>query len=136
MILVDTGAWYALSDIRERIHGRAIEAFARITRGEFGRVVTTDYILDETFTLLRMRHGIDAVRAFRDLLSLSNSFQMLRVSDRDFEQALELLLAHEDKLWSFTDCTSFVLMRELQIQDAFAFDQNFVEAGFRVVPAK
>ena len=56
--------------------------------------------------------------------------QVVRVSDRDFEQAVELMLAHDDKRWSLTDCTSFVLMRELEVANAFTFDRNFTEAGF------
>ena len=71
-----------------------------------------------------------------DLLSSSANFQVIRVSDRDFDQALALMLAHEDKKWSFTDCTTFVLMRELQIRDAFTFDHNFTEAGFRPLPVQ
>jgi uncharacterized protein len=134
MILVDTGAWYALSDNQERHHGRAVTFFARLTRGEFGRIVTTDYILDETYTLLRMRLGLGSVRSLRDLLVDSRSVQVVRVSDRDFENAVELMLAHGDKRWSLTDCTSFVLMRELEIPNSFTFDHNFEQAGLRALP--
>jgi uncharacterized protein len=134
MILVDSGAWYALSDGRERHHADAIGLFSRLTRGEFGRILTTDYILDETYTLLRMRLGIGAVRALRDLLTRSSSLQIVRVSDQDFEHSLDLMLSHGDKRWSLTDCTSFVLMRELEVPNAFTFDINFTEAGFRVLP--
>jgi uncharacterized protein len=134
MILVDSGAWYSLSDNRERHHGRATALFARTTRGEFGRILTTDYILDETYTLIRMRLGIPVVRSLRNLLARSSSLQIVRVSEAVFEHALDIMLAHEDKHWSLTDCTSFVLMRELEVATAFTFDRNFVEAGFRAVP--
>ncbi|MCI4355883.1 MAG: type II toxin-antitoxin system VapC family toxin [Thermoplasmata archaeon] len=134
MILVDTGAWYALTDPQERHHGHAVALFARLTKGEHGRMVTSDYILDETYTLLRMRLGIEPVKRLRGLLGQSSSVQMVRVSDTDFERSLDLMISHEDKRWSLTDCTSFVLMRELEIGDAFTFDHNFIEAGFRVVP--
>jgi uncharacterized protein len=134
MILVDSSAWYALADSRERRHEDALKLFGRVTRGELGRILTTDYILDETYTLLRMRVGLGPVRALRDLLTGSRNLQLLRVSERAFDQAIELMLAHDDKRWSLTDCTSFVLMRELEIGSAFAFDRNFSEAGFEVLP--
>ena len=134
MILVDTGAWYALTDPQERHHGHAVASFGRLTKGEHGRMVTTDYVLDETYTLIRMRLGIEPVRRLRELLGKSSSIQVVRVSDNDFEHSVDLMLAHEDKRWSLTDCTSFTLMRELEIKDAFTFDHNFVEAGFRVHP--
>lgn len=48
MIPVDSGAWYALADDRERHHASAVALLSRVTHGEFGRIVTTDYVLDET----------------------------------------------------------------------------------------
>jgi uncharacterized protein len=134
MILIDTGAWYALSDPRERHHGHAAALFRRLTKGEHGRMVTSDYILDETYTILRMRLGIETVKRLRDLLGQSPSIQLVRVSDNDFERSLDLMISHGDKHWSLTDCTSFVLMQELEIGDAFSFDHNFTEAGFRLLP--
>lgn len=50
------------------------------------------------------------------------------------EAGLSLMLSHEDKRWSLTDCTSFVLMREAKIERAFTLDHNFAEAGFEVLP--
>ncbi len=134
MILVDTGAWYALTDSQERHHGHAVALFARLTKGEHGRMVTSDYVLNETYTLLRMRLGIGPVKRLRELIGQSSSIQMVRISDNDFERSVDLMIAHEDKRWSLTDCTSFVLMHELEIGNAFTFDHNFDEAGFRVLP--
>jgi predicted nucleic acid-binding protein len=134
MILVDTGAWYALTDPQERRHGRALAMFGRLTKGEHGRMVTTDFILDETYTLIRMRLGIEPVRRLRGLFRESSSIQMVRVSDNDFERSVDLMMAYDDKRWSLTDCTSFVLMQELEIGDAFTFDHNFAEAGFQAFP--
>ena len=134
MILIDTGAWYALSDPQERHHGHAAALFGLLTKGEQGRMVTSDYILNETYTLLRMRLGIEPVKRLRHLLGQSSSIQLVRVSDNDFERSLDLMLSHGDKHWSFTDCTSFILMQELEIGAAFSFDHNFTEAGFRLLP--
>jgi predicted nucleic acid-binding protein len=105
-----------------------------LTEGEHGHLVTTDYILDETYTLLRMRLGTEPVKRLRVLLGKSSSVELVRVSDIEFDRSVEMMVAHGDKRWSLTDCTSFVLMRELEIGDAFTFDHNFAEAGFRVVP--
>lgn len=136
MILVDSSGWVALSDVREHHHESAVALFARVRKGEFGRFFTTDYILDETYTLLRLRLGTGPVRSLRDLLAHSTNGQLLRVSELDFDHAVELMLAHADKRWSVTDCTSFVLMREFEIERAFAYDRNFTEAGFEVHPAR
>ncbi len=135
MILVDSGAWYALSDPRDRNAALAAAAWNQVRTGAYGRAVATDYVLDETYTLLRMRLGVHAVQAFRDRLVRSGNLRVIRVSERDSEEALDMMVAHDDKRWSLTDCTSFVLMRQLSIGNAFSFDRNFREAGFRIVPA-
>jgi predicted nucleic acid-binding protein len=134
MILIDTGAWYALSDSQERHHGHAGTLFGRLTKGAHGRMGTSDYILDETYTLLRMRLGIEPVGRLRALLGQSSSIQVVRVSDNDFEHSFDLMTAHEDRRWSLTDCMSFVLMQEVEIRDAFTFDHTLSEAGFQVLP--
>ncbi len=98
--------------------------------------MVTDYVLDETYLLLRMRLGIDAVRGFRERLTRSGHPRVVRVGERDFEEALEMMIAHTDQRWSLTDCTSFVLMRQLAIPSAFSFVRNFRLAGLRVVPER
>ena len=46
----------------------------------------------------------------------------------------KLFVRRSEKRWSFTDCTSFVLMDNLDLRKALAFDRNFVEAGFAMIP--
>ena len=40
-----------------------------------------------------------------------------------------------DKLWSFTDCTSYAVMKKSGITEAFAFDHHFEQMGFTLVPS-
>ena len=99
-----------------------------------GRLVTSDYVLAEAYTLCRFRGGIEPLKRLVALVRESASLRVLRVSEVEYDRALELMLTREDKRWSFTDCTSFVLMDSLAVRDAFAFDENFVQAGFSVRP--
>ena len=46
----------------------------------------------------------------------------------------EITVGYEDKVLSFTDCTSFALMRERKLLEAFTFDSDFKRAGFVVLP--
>ena len=96
--------------------------------------MTTDYVLDEVFTLLRMKWGTASVRRLADLLRRSPSIRRVRIGDAAFETSLDLLLSHADKRWSFTDCSSFVTMREAGVNRAFTLDHNFAEAGFEILP--
>jgi len=63
-----------------------------------------------------------------------SSLEMVRIEPPVFEAAWSLFLDHPDKHWSFTDCTSFVLMEKLGIRGALTFDRNFREAGFATFP--
>lgn len=135
MIFVDTSAWFALLYDKAAERPEATSTFAEIEKGRFGTPVTTDYVLDETFTLLRQRAGLAPVSRLSALLRQSPSVRRLRVGEAVFEQSLNLMLSRPDKRWSFTDCTSFVTMRETRIPRAFTWDHNFTEAGFEVLPA-
>ena len=134
MIFIDTSAWFALLCERAAQRPEATATFAEIEKGRFGAPVTTDYVLDETFTLLRQRVGLTPVARLSGLLRESPSIRRVRVSEAVFEESLQLMLSHAGKKWSFTDCTSFVTMRETHIVTAFTWDPNFREAGFDVVP--
>ena len=136
MIFVDTSAWYALLCERSAQRPEATATFAQIEQGRFGAPVTTDYVLVETFTLLRQRVGLPSVSRFAGLLRDSPSIRRVRVGEAAFEESLQLMLALPDKRWSFTDCTSFVTMRQTHITTAFTWDHNFAEAGFALLPAE
>ena len=134
MIFVDTGAWYALMDARDPNHASALAVQRDVARGRYGRPVTSDYVLAEAYTLCRFRGGIEALRPLAEGVRASPNLRLLRVTEAEYDQALDLILSREDKRWSFADCSSFVLMGALSIRDAFAFDQNFAQAGFVLHP--
>lgn len=134
MIFCDTSAWIALSDPRERWHADLLDFSRRITAGEFGRVLTSDYVLDETYTILRLQLGLEAVRRLREQLRKSPNYEVVRVSDDHFDRAVDLVLSQKDHRWSLTDCTSFLIMRDLGITAALTLDRNFSQAGLRRLP--
>ena len=45
-----------------------------------------------------------------------------------------MFFRYRDKDFSFTDCTSFILMRELKLREALTTDHHFVQAGFAIKP--
>jgi len=59
---------------------------------------------------------------------------MERVNSADEKQAWLLFSARKDQSYSYTDCTSFVLMRRLQIHRAITLDKHFLAEGFSVLP--
>jgi uncharacterized protein len=134
MIFVDSSAWLAVSDVRDGNHRSALEFHAKLIDGRAGRLLTSNFIMDETLTLMRKRAGADAVKRFVAGLEASGSVQRIWVTPNHYQEALRLFLDQGKKNWSFTDCTSFAIMRELGIRTAFTFDSDFRQAGFDPLP--
>jgi predicted nucleic acid-binding protein len=132
-LFVDTSAWVAYADPADRWHAAASEA---LTASVGARVtfVTTDYVLDETITLLLYHAGRRRAVAFGDNVLKSRHVELVRVGSGLWEGAWQLFKQYDDKTWAFTDCTSFVVMRQMGLQRAFAFDSHFVQAGFHLWP--
>jgi uncharacterized protein len=136
MILIDTSAWYAVEVEDDENHSAAINFFKkRVASSLHGSPVTTDYILDETLTLLRMRRGIRVAAQFSDKIQNTKSLRILWIGDEIFSQALKLFKQSDERQeWSFTDCTSFSIMNGVGISESFTFDEHFASAGFAVLP--
>lgn len=128
-IFVDTGGFYALLVQGDDRHGEAVEFLERAGRRR-RRMVTTDYVIDETATLLGARGlGWLASRLFGTVRG-SRVLRVEWMTPERFEETAELFLRRPGRGWSFTDCASFVVMRELGLRDALARDAHFAEAGF------
>jgi hypothetical protein len=132
-IFVDTAGWMACADAAEPAHRRACAA--RDKALEAGNLlVTTDYVVDETLTLLRMRLGLKAAEAWWGQIDASPRVQWQWIDPIRAERARALFFAHRDKDYSFTDCTSFVVMRELKLVAVLTTDRHFRQMGFQVAP--
>lgn len=98
------------------------------------RLITTDYIYDELLTLFRARGHMDRAMDWIEQVRQAHC-DVIRLSDIDVEWATTVFFDFSDKQWSFTDCTSRVLMERLGIKQAFAFDDHFRQFGtVTVVP--
>ena len=134
MIFVDTSAWYAVEVEDDVNHEAACKFLSNIASGKQGVSITTDYVLDEALTLMRSRRDLTSATAFIDKIRKSKSVRVFWIDEDLFERALIIFQKSDHKSWSFTDCTSFALMRELSISEAFTFDRHFKEAGFLAFP--
>ena len=131
MVFVDTGAWFALHVPRDPNHAAALAWLLDNSEP----LVTTDFVVDETLTLLRARHQPDrAIQVGRSLIEHDDA-QLHYVTPLEFSQAWILFQQPRANDWSFTDCTSKIVMDSLGIRTAFAFDGHFREFGsIEVVP--
>jgi len=129
-VFVDSGVFYALHDEDVSRHSSARGAMDRVFSGAFGRVLTSDYIYDETVTLTRSRFGTtgEALRAGDCILGRDpypDVVDLRFVDECAFETAIETMETYSDQPLSFTDATTVALVERHDIGRVLAFDDDF-----------
>jgi predicted nucleic acid-binding protein len=127
-VFVDTSAILALMVGSDRAHREAIAAFEDLGRRR-AELVTTSYVLVETYALLDRRLGRDAVRDFRS--SFAPPLRIIWVDGALHERGLDRLEQSPHTL-SLVDAVSFEAIREHRILEAFAFDRQFARENLAV----
>jgi uncharacterized protein len=133
-VFVDTSAFVALVDRRDRNHHPAKELLASLGSRRLPLVTSTD-VADEVITLARMKLGHDPAVQVGHAILESRWCKLLEVEADVRAQAWNLFVRYADQTFSFTDCTSFALMHRLELDQAFTFDRrDFGAAGFTALP--
>ncbi len=131
-LFVDTAGWMACADAADPAHAGAVAA--RDEALEAGRVLlTTDYVVDETLTLVRLRLGVPAAEKWWAQVEASPRVRWQWIDLARSDKARALFFRYRDKDYSFTDCTSFVVMRELKLKEALTTDRHFRQMGFQTL---
>ncbi|MBI2093331.1 MAG: PIN domain-containing protein [Candidatus Omnitrophica bacterium] len=129
---IDTSAFAALYHRNDAYHEQAKQIWTFLRQRQ-AILYTTRDVISETITLVRRRTSYrQAVICGNDLWA-SPVLEILRSDARQDSEAWEFFQRYTDKEFSFVDCLSFVLMKELRLQWAFAFDQHFAQAGFEMI---
>jgi predicted nucleic acid-binding protein len=134
-LFIDAGGFYALVSPRSESHELAVGIMEEAAHQK-RRAITTDYIIDETATLLCARGLMRLLAEFFRLTEESQALTTEWVTPDRFSAARRFMLKHLDQEFSFTDCTSFVVMKELRLTDALATDHHFRIAGFKPLLAE
>ncbi|MBI4445974.1 MAG: PIN domain-containing protein [Acidobacteria bacterium] len=129
-LFVDTSAWFAYANRRDPDH------FAvRMVFREFeGRLCSSNFIFAETISLCLYRLGHEVAQKVGSVLLDVGTVDLIRITPEDEQAAWALFCRRADQSYSFTDCTSFELMRRLRILAALALDDDFRTEGFQVLP--
>jgi predicted nucleic acid-binding protein len=131
-LFVDTWGWLTLYDRRESRHNDVASFYQRF-RAQGGHLCTTDYVLDETLTLLFARLPFAQAQQAMTILNQAAEagyLQLEWMTPERFELAQELRLKFQDKpRISFTDLSSMVVMNELGISAVLTGDAHFTHVG-------
>lgn len=132
-LFIDTAGWMAMADAKDPLHQESVQ-FRDQSLDQGAILVTSNYILDETLTLIRMRLGIMAAEKWWGLVSESPRCNVEWIASDRTEKAIQFFFRWKDQSISFTDCTSFILMRELGIENVMTADRHFIATGFQIHP--
>ena len=130
-VFFDTSAFYALLDADDENFGRSARTWRAMMASD-EHVVTTNYVLIETFALLQSRLGFEAVREFQE--NVVPVLQVEFVTPEMHRLGVAALLAAARRGLSLVDCVSFEVMRESGLKSAFTFDGHFRAYGFTALP--
>lgn len=133
---VDTGGWIAVVVELDEYHDLGVLHYEEIINRQ-ARLFTSDYVLDETVTRIRYDVSHTTAVSFLDLIREAErlgSLNVLRVDNAVWQAAEAIFRQYHDQEFSFTDCTSFVLVEQTGVDEVFGFDQHFLMFGFNVKP--
>lgn len=129
MIFVDTGAFIARYMGSDQYHSIAERRWKKIEKTSES-LLTTNFVLDEMFTLLGRWADYSFAAKKAHLIYSASRIEIARPGEEHELEALALFEKLADQKVSFTDCVSFVFMKKRKIKQVFSFDEHFTRAGF------
>ncbi len=129
IIFVDTSGFYALVVAQDDAHKKASEILTNAAKVKQS-FVTTDYVLDETATLLHARGLSHLVPCIFNTVFNSQACSIVWMDQERFARTQAFFVKHIEHPWSFTDCASFIVMKEMKLSLALSKDKHFKQAGF------
>lgn len=126
LVFGDTFYFLARLNSRDQHHHRALE-FSASSRAS---IITSEWVLTEVADGFAESKFRRQVYRFLNSFRTSSNVEVVAASSDLFDLGLEMYNQHADKLWTLTDCISFVIMRQRNVTEALTGDKHFEQAGF------
>jgi len=125
-VFIDTGIFVGLRNADDEFHERSKDLIKRALKGEFGRIYTSDYVIDEAVTtaLVRTRRQELAVDIGKYILE-SPRIIKLWTTKEIFEDAWKKFQTLKDKPLSFIDCTTLAHIEKNRVKQIMSYDSGF-----------
>ena len=133
MIFIDTSVFVAFIVDKDTNHEKAVSLMEEIVDGGHGPAITSDYVFDETVTVVLVRSK-SLESAVRTGNSIRESMPVMDVDSIIFEAAWNRFRGQKSTRFSFTDCTIFEMVENNHIKELATFDREFKGSSrFKVV---
>ena len=131
-VFVDTSAFAAIYNAHDQHFAKAKNIWQRFPK-ENPTLFTSNYVISETIILLRVRAGFSLAECFGNDIFSSAAIRIIRTNEPHEKEAWSLFKKYSDHDFSFVDCCSFAIMKDLRISTAFSFDHHFQRIGFDIL---
>jgi len=128
-LFVDTSALVALFVRNDKNHEKAVAIFDDIRMNKI-KLCLTDYIFDECITTVLSLSNHATTVQIGDFILSSHMIEFIWLDESSKLKTWDFFKHYSDKKFSYTDCSSFIIMKELGLKDYFGFDRHFQQAGF------
>ncbi len=133
-VFVNTSGWLALYNRNDPNHAAAKDLWEDLRQRPI-RLVTTDYVLDQTFTALKVFGSLHAAQAFNELVKNSMLIRLFMADSVIFDRAWNVFIDDEQSHWTFTDCINYAVVQYLGVSEVFTFDPGFSAPGMVTIPS-
>lgn len=132
-VFIDTGGFIAFFNQDDKNHELAKTGLQKlITTG--CQLITSDYVLDELISWMRCKMKISTAQIIKYITQMELAdIEIISPTKELFSNSLKTMAKYNDHYFSFTDCMSFQMMKELNIRFVFTTDKHFAIAGFENV---
>jgi len=126
LIFIDTTVWVGASDRNDDFYESSQDIVTAILFEKLPLALTTDFIIDETVTILGKRKGFGAENARKAGETILSSPRVLTVfiEETVLKSALEQYPRYLGQL-SLTDVVSVVVMKKYHTKEIFSHDSDF-----------
>lgn len=131
-VFVDTSFLIALLNSQDADHAAAVSLQTELKRQKVYKVTSEYVFLELCDGLAKLRYRSLAVQCI-ELLKRDQTFEVIATSHEILQSAWTLFRSRPDKEWGLTDCTSFVIMQQGNLNTALTTDRHFLQAGFRTL---
>ena len=132
-IFVNTSAWLALYNHRDPNHQTAAQLWEDL-RDTKVRLVTTDYVMEQVYTALKVFGTLQAAQAFHEVVTNSQVVRMFMTDSVIIDRAWKIFVDDEHPEWTFTDCVNYAVIQYLGVHEVITFDPTFTAPGLTILP--
>jgi predicted nucleic acid-binding protein len=134
LIFVNTSGWLALYNPDDPNHAAARSLWDDL-REQAVRFVTTDYVLDQVYTALKVFGSLHSAQAFHQVISKSALVRLFMADSVIFDRAWKVFVDDEQPQWTFTDCINYAVIQYTGVTEVFTFDPTFTAPGMATIPS-